>query len=97
MKKILASLSLVLATSACANGPHGHHHGGNRYYGGSWVAPALIGGVVGYVISQPRTVVVQQQPPVVVQPVPVQQQVCENRYVPDTYGVMRLATVCWYQ
>ena len=93
MKKIVAILSLALATSACAHGPHGvpyHHHG-------SWVGPAIIGGVVGYVIAQPRPVVIQQPPVVIQQPVPVQQQVCENRYVPDTNGVMRLATVCWYQ
>ena len=94
MKKIVAVLVLAFAGSAFAHGPHGvpyHHHG-------SWIGPAIVGGVIGYVVAQPRTVVVQQQPPVVIQqPVPVQQQVCENRYVPDSTGVMRLATVCWNQ
>ena len=42
-------------------------------YSGGWVAPALIGGVIGYEMAQPRTVVVEPpavvytQPPMVVQ------------------------------
>lgn len=70
MKKLLLALSLlVLATSAQAEW-HGGYRGG---YGG-WVAPALIGGVVGYELArpyyapppvvyvQPQTVYVQQPP-----------------------------------
>ena len=73
MKKVLLSMSLVLlAGSASA---HGFYHGGYRgpYYGGGgwggggWVAPALIGGVIGYEIARNQPPVVVQQPPVIVQ------------------------------
>ena len=65
MKKLLATLILALfATSALADGHRGYeHHGGSN-----WIAPMFIGGVVGYVIAQPRIVYVQQ-PQVVYQPV----------------------------
>jgi hypothetical protein len=75
MKKTLLAISLLasLATAdACCYRGY-YHHG---YYGGSgWVAPALIGGVIGYELARPPEVVVQQpvyvQPPVVVQQPPV--------------------------
>ena len=46
----------------------GYYHGG--CYGCGWVAPMVLGGVVGYELSRPTPVVVQQpvyvqQPPVV--------------------------------
>jgi hypothetical protein len=44
----------------------GYYHGG--CYGCNWVAPALIGGVIGYELAQPRTVVVEQPPVYVQQP-----------------------------
>jgi len=58
--KILGIVVLLMAGSASA-----HWHGGCCYrsYGG-WVAPALIGGVIGYELSRPNVIV---QPPVVVQ------------------------------
>ena len=98
MKKIVAVLSLALvASSAMADG---YHHGGYRGYSGGWFAPAIIGGVVGYAIAQPRTVVVQQ-PPVVYQPAPVvvqpNQQICETKLMVDPWGVQRMATVCYQQ
>lgn len=75
MKKILAIAILSMSSVAFAN-PHFHHrHGHWRHHGGSWtwVAPVIVGGVVGYEIARNReTVVVQNQP--VVQPVVVQQQ-----------------------
>ena len=60
----LASLILVSGTSQ-ANPNHWNHHGQNHgYYNRSdWVAPLVIGGVVGYVITRPQTVVIQQPPP----------------------------------
>ena len=71
MKKLFLALSL-LAIAGLASAQW-HHHGG--YYrggcygcGGSWVAPALIGGVIGYELSRPSTVVVEQPPIVVQQP-----------------------------
>ena len=71
MKKLIAVLTLVLATSAYADHPyrHGYYHSGS----GGWVAPLIIGGAMGYMIARPPVVV--QQPPVVVAnpPVVVQQ------------------------
>ena len=76
MKKIiLASLiTLSLISSAQAHGPYrsfgwhgGYYHGGYGC-GGCWVAPAVIGGVIGYELAQPNTVVVEQQPVIVQQP-----------------------------
>jgi len=73
MKKIL----LVLMLSACAISAQAHegfrhgYRGGYYSAGGNWIAPALIGGVIGYELSRPR----YYEPPVVVQqPVIVQQQ-----------------------
>jgi len=78
MKKLIAIL--VLATASTAAIAHdrggfrgGYYHGG--YRGGiGWVAPALIGGVVGYELAQPRYIqpaptVIYQQQPVVVSPI----------------------------
>lgn len=72
MKKLLISLVLLMAIPAFAqHWRHGHHgHRGHPvYYGhGGWVAPLIIGGVVGAAIAnrpaqaQPDTIIVQQQP-----------------------------------
>jgi len=71
MKKLALVLSMLMATPAFADGWH-HQHGG-YYRGGNynWVAPLIIGGAVGYALTQPRTVYVQPQPPVVYQYPPV--------------------------
>ena len=82
MKKVLAVLLLTLAAvPAMAQHWHGHGirhgHRGHYYGGGGWVAPLIIGGVVGAAIANSReTVVVQPQPSVAVQnpPVYVQRQ-----------------------
>jgi len=61
---ILASLTLVSGVSQANPNhyyPHHHRHGHSNLYG--WVAPLVIGGVVGYVITRPQTVVIQQPPP----------------------------------
>jgi hypothetical protein len=79
MKKILSLLILasVLTAGAEACCYRGYYRGG---YGAGWVAPALVGGVIGYELARPNTVVVEQppvvyaQPPVVVQPSPVYAQ-----------------------
>ena len=74
MKKLALTLSMfaLLGTvNAQAHGPYrygGYYHGGYGC-GGCWVAPALIGGVVGYELSRPSTVVVEQPSVVVQQPV----------------------------
>ena len=72
MKKLI--LTLVLFGSACVATAHeGFRHYGYRgpcCYNGGWVAPAIIGGVIGYELSRPRPVYVEPQP-VYVQPQPV--------------------------
>ena len=80
--------SLTLSTYCLAHGGHGGYHGGgyhHGYYGGgyyagnNWVAPAIIGGVIGYELSRPRyvepqPVIIQQQPQVIYTPQPIIQQ-----------------------
>jgi hypothetical protein len=61
MKKIL--LTFIIALAAVPAMAQWHHH--HCCYRGGWVGPALIGGVVGYELSRPRTVVVEQ--PIIVQ------------------------------
>ena len=70
MKKLLLSLSL-LAVVGTANAQW--HHGGyyrGGCYGCGWVAPAIVGGVIGYELSRPTPVIVQQQPVYIQQPQP---------------------------
>ena len=82
MKRILALVLLSVSATAMAHGPHGYwrHNGGGSW---GWVAPAIVGGVIGYELSRPPVYtapppVVVQQPPVIVQqpPVIVQGQNC---------------------
>lgn len=76
MKKYITAFILCAGLGTCAVQSHadewrGHgmrHHGGNH-----WIAPALIGGVIGYELSRPRyyeppVVVVQQPTTVYTQP-----------------------------
>lgn len=46
---------------------HHHHHHHHRHNGGQWVAPLIIGGVIGYAITRNNETVVVQQPPIIVQ------------------------------
>jgi hypothetical protein len=74
MKKLLLALSLIGLSVAHAHGPYrsfGWHSG---YYGcgGCWVAPAVIGGVVGYEIAN-RPVIIEQPPVIYTQPNVIQQ------------------------
>ena len=67
MKKLL--IVLLLTASATAFAQHNHHwrHYGHRHAGpgfGYWVAPLVIGGVVGAAIARENQ---QSQPPVIVQ------------------------------
>jgi len=74
MKKLLITSLLTLSSSVFAHGPHSHFHG--PYYGpNNWVAPLIIGGVVGYTINRPPPPVVVYNPPVTNLPT-VQQQTC---------------------
>lgn len=73
MKKIFLVLAMLAATaSASAQWHHhgGYYRGGGYYGGGNWIAPAIIGGVIGYELSRPAPVIVQQ-PQVIIQQQPV--------------------------
>jgi hypothetical protein len=71
MKKIILSmLLLVVAGTASAQWHHNHHRGPQVVYRDSnWIAPLIIGGIVGSVIANnnQQPVIVQQQP-IYVQP-----------------------------
>lgn len=54
MKKMLLALMLTLSSTIAIAGPR--HHGGHHHHnhgGYRWVAPAIIGGVIGYSITRP--------------------------------------------
>lgn len=73
MQKVLAIAILALAAVPAVaqhRGPHGHHGHHNNYHhrgNSNWVAPLILGGVVGYAITRNNEQVVVQQPPVLVQ------------------------------
>ena len=71
MKKLISLVLLTCSFSAMAQ--HGLRHNHHGYYPGyGWVAPTIIGGVIGYEIARnqpPAPVIVQQ--PVIIQPAPV--------------------------
>jgi len=97
MKRFIVLMLLCVSGAAMAQHHHGHwqrHPGG----GWGWVAPVVIGGVIGYEMAQPRPpVVVTQQPPVIIQqPQIIQQQNCspwtEIRNPDGTVTVTRTCT-----
>lgn len=71
MKRILAILLALASASAMAQHGfrHHHHHGYHSVPNYNWVAPTIIGGVIGYEIARNYPPVVVQQP-IVVQQVP---------------------------
>ena len=92
MKKILIALALgaTLVGNAQAQWHHHGHHGG-YYGGGNWVAPLILGGVVGAVIARESApVIVQQQPQVI-----VQQQPQPNGFVQCPPGTMPFEQRGW--
>ena len=75
MKRLLTILTFV--TSSAFAGPNGYHgsalHTPHHHHGGNWIAPVVVGGVIGYALTRnyyepvynygyvpPPTVVVQQ-------------------------------------
>jgi hypothetical protein len=54
--------SLIMISGASQANPYYHHHHRGYYNPYGWVAPLVIGGVVGYAITRPQPVVIQQQP-----------------------------------
>ena len=90
MKRILAVFLVLVSTTVLAQPyqPYHRHHGYWQRGGGNgwmWVAPTIVGGVIGYelarnqpvVVNPPTTVIVNGQPVVVnPQPMIVQQPQC---------------------
>ena len=64
---VFASM-LLIANSSQANPNHWNHS--HYREGPGWIAPIVIGGVLGYALAQPR-VVVASPPPVYYPPAPV--------------------------
>lgn len=73
----LAFASLMLIASSSQANPNHWSHSPRYHDHGNWIAPLVIGGVVGYALSQPKQVVVQQVPAPVYYP---------NTYPPVPYG-----------
>lgn len=76
MKHILLATLLALTLPVHAQHHGGHHgqHGGYHGHrgGGEWIAPLIIGGVVGAIITRESQPVIVQQPPIIIQqPQPV--------------------------
>ena len=77
MKRIIALVLLTLSVSAMAQYPyHNHRHGGWGYNG--WVAPVVVGGVIGYEIARSQPPVIVQQP-VIIQSTPVTSPVLQSQ------------------
>jgi len=102
MKKLIAVLALATASTSAFEGYHGGYGGyyggyhGGYYHGGgvNWVAPALIGGVIGYELAQPRYV--QPAPTVIYQQAPTVYQNC-TAWVEsvDQYGNVTRTRTCY--
>lgn len=85
MKKTLVGIVLALATGTVV-AQHGHYrppvyqynHG---YNNNAWIAPLIIGGVVGAVIARETAPVVVQQPPVIIQqPLPSNAVIIDGQF-----------------
>ncbi len=70
--RLIVAVALMAAavTPAFANDYIHHPHHGGHHGGSDWIAPLILGGILGAVLSQPRNVytqpqVVYGQPPIV--------------------------------
>ncbi len=98
MKKLLTVLLLTASATAFAqHHHHWRHHGHHSGPGfGYWVAPLVIGGVVGAAIAkehqQPQSVIIQQPPQTVV----IQRQtVCtESKEIQNSDGQIYRERTC---
>ncbi len=59
--KIIAGL-LALGLSAPVLAQHGHYHHHHHGGGSNWVAPLILGGILGAIVTAPRAPVVVQPP-----------------------------------
>lgn len=98
MKKLFIILALACVTLPALAQHHGHgfrHHGHYRGPGyGGWVAPLVIGGVVGYALTRPETVVVQQPVIVEQQPIPQNQNCTPWKEVQTSDGKIYRERTC---
>jgi hypothetical protein len=101
MKKIVATVALLLATSVFA-GPYHYGHG-PRYHGGGgggWIAPLIGGAIIGAVITDAaRANQPAPQPPIIIQsPQPVYQANTYNClvqvYDPITRTIKNEVMIC---
>ena len=93
MKRLLTIILLLFTASAFAHGPH---HGYWRHNGGgqwNWVAPVIVGGVIGYEMGRPaQPIVVNQLPP----PVIYQQQNCSPwTQIQNPDGTTTMTRTCY--
>lgn len=97
MKRLFLSLILLLSAPVWAQHHHHHHrhhgHWARQDSGWGWVAPVVIGGVIGYELARPaQPVVVQQLPP----PVVLQQQNCSPWTQIQNYdGTVTMTRTCY--
>jgi hypothetical protein len=66
MKKILVALALLAVVGSAD--AHGYYRGGRCCWGGGWIAPLAVGGLIGYELSRPHY---YEPPPVIIQQPPV--------------------------
>lgn len=97
---IIAGIFLTFTTAAAAGGYHGHrhHHHHYRHHGHMhWVAPLVIGGVVGAAIAANR-VEAQTQAPVITlpgQPATLVQDAQNNTVIQCPQGTMPFEYQGW--
>lgn len=95
MKILLALFLMSTCMSAAAQHRHHHHH---HYHAHSnqWLAPAIIGGIVGYALAQPRPQIQYYNvPPVVQYYYAPPQPVCNTWVYQNAWGQMVRETVCY--
>ena len=92
MRRLLTITLLLFATSAFAHGPY-HGHWRRADHGWNWVAPVVIGGVIGYEMARPsQPIIVQQQTP----PVVMQQQNCSPwTQIQNPDGTITMTRTCY--
>jgi hypothetical protein len=80
----ILAMSALFVYSSSAHAHEGFRYRGGYYHGGcygcNWVAPMVLGGVIGYELNRPAPVIIQQQPVYVQQPPVVYTQSVEPPY-----------------
>jgi hypothetical protein len=96
MKKIILALALLASVPAFAqHHHHGHGHWQRGHNGWVWVAPTIIGGIIGYEIARNQPPVVVQQPVVVQnQSIPQVQQCSPWTEIMNSDGTITRTRTC---